>query len=48
MNKIYNYLFKVKNGGTIPVVYIILFGVAVVATVALAAFLITTLLYFKN
>lgn len=38
MNKIYNYLFKVKNGETIPVGYIILFGAA----------LITALLYFKN
>ena len=37
-NKLYEYLFKVKNGSTIPLAYIILFGVG----------LITTLMYFKN
>lgn len=38
MKKIYDYFFKLNNGGTIPLAYIILFG----------AFLITALIVFKN
>jgi len=38
MGKIYEYFFKVKDGGTIPLAYIILFG----------ALLITAMIVFKN